>query len=140
MCKSCVSVVKCRKMEQRYWWYGINVNCKRKRKNIISYVVFSKTWHVIRCFPDLNQTVDKEDINLRLSSSSRSIEWQKSKLHQLYHYVDRIYTSLYKDFRINIKSINDPNIYTLGYKMRDTCDKIHRIILNSWGNYLLPCV
>ena len=38
-----------------------------KGGNIISYVDFSKKFHVIKCFPDLKQTFGKEDINFTLS-------------------------------------------------------------------------
>ena len=55
----------------------------------------------------------------------------KKYLNGLDQFVDQIDTSLYEDFRINLKSINDPNIYNLGCKMRDTCNKIHRKKLNS---------
>ena len=50
----------------------------------------------------------------------------KKNLHKLYQYVDQIDTSLYKDFRRNIISSNDPNIYKLGCEMRDTCDETQR--------------
>ena len=40
---------------------------REKGKNIISYVDFSKKFHVIKCFPDLKQTFGKEDINFTLS-------------------------------------------------------------------------
>ena len=59
ICQSCLSVVKCRKIEQREWWYGINVSCKKKGGNIISYVDFSKFFHMIKCFTDLKQTFVK---------------------------------------------------------------------------------
>ena len=52
-------------------------------------------------------------------------------MNKLYHYVDRIDTSLYKDFRINKKSFKDPNIYKLGCEMRDTCEKYAENNLNS---------
>ena len=47
---------------------------REKGGNIISYVYFSEFCHVIRCFPDLNQTFGKVDITFTLSSSSRAIE------------------------------------------------------------------
>ena len=94
ICQNCVSVFKCRKMKQREWWYGINVNFKRKRGNIISYVDCSKDFHVIRYFPYLNQEFGKEDINVPLSSSSRSIEWRKIHMSQSEQYVDQIDTSM----------------------------------------------
>ena len=112
-------------MEQREWLYGINGNCKRKSKNIIIYVDYSKICHVIRSFHDLNQKFGKEDINFPLSSSSRAIEWRKKNLNGLDKFVDRIDTCLCEDFRINIKSINDPNIYILVCEMRYTCNEIH---------------
>ena len=46
--------------------------------NIISYVDFSKIYHMIKCFPDLKQALGKEDITFPLSSSSREIERRKS--------------------------------------------------------------
>ena len=49
-----------------------------------------------------------------------------NNLNGLYQFVDRINTSLYKDFIINKKVINDPNIYNLECEMRDTCIEIHR--------------
>ena len=33
-CKSCVSVVKSSKLEQREWWNGINVYCKIRKKTL----------------------------------------------------------------------------------------------------------
>ena len=50
----------------------------------------------------------------------------KKHLNGLYQFVYRINTNPYKDYRINIKSINDPNIFNLGCEMRDTCNEIHR--------------
>ena len=47
-------------------------------------------------------------------------------MNGLDQFVDRINTSMYEDYRTNIKSINDPNIYNLGCEMRDTCHEIHR--------------
>ena len=41
----------------------------------------------------------------------------ENHLNVLYQFVDPIDTSLYEDFRINIKSINNPNIYKLGCEM-----------------------
>ena len=46
----------------------------KKGVNILTYVDFSKTCHVIKCCPDLKQAFGKEDITFPLSSSSRSIE------------------------------------------------------------------
>ena len=40
---------------------------REKSKNIINYVEYSKTCHVIRSFPDLNQTFGEEDITFPLS-------------------------------------------------------------------------
>ena len=107
------------------------VIAREERENIISYVDYSKIFHVVRSFPDLNQKIGKEDITFTVYSSSIAIEWQKKYLNGLDQFVDQIDTSLYEDFRINLKSINDPNIYNLGCKMRDTCNKIHRKKLNS---------
>ena len=50
----------------------------------------------------------------------------ENNLSQLEHYVYRIDTSLYKDFKINKNCFKDPHIYKLGCEMRDTCDEIHR--------------
>ena len=49
----------------------------------------------------------------------------KNHMNGLYQFVDRIDTIMYTDYRINIKSINDPNIFNLGCEMRDTCNEIH---------------
>ena len=92
--------------------------------NIISHADYSKICHVIRSFSDLNQKFGKEDINFPPYSSSRSIEQQKKHLNGIYQFVDWIGTRLNKDFRINIKSINDSNIYKLICEMRVTCDEI----------------
>ena len=70
------------------------VIAREERKNVISYVDYSKICHVIRSFPDLNQTFGKEDITFPLSSISRAIEWRKNYLNGLYHFLDRINTSL----------------------------------------------
>ena len=51
-------------------------------------------FHVIRCFPDLNQKFGKENITFSLSSIPRSIEWINNHLNQLYQYVDIIDTRL----------------------------------------------
>ena len=88
---------------------------REKAKIIISYVDYSKFYHVIRSFSDLNETFGKEVINFPLPSSSIAIEWLKSHLNRLDQFVDRIDTSMYEDFRINIKSINYPNISKLGF-------------------------
>ena len=93
---------------------------------------------MIRCFTDLNQTFGKEDITSPLLSSSRAIEWQKNHPNALYQYVDQIDTSLYEDFRINIKSINDPTIYKLGYEMIETCDEIHMKKFKQLTKILVP--
>ena len=69
-------------------------------KNIISYVDFSKTCHAITCFSILNKTFGK-NISFTLSPSSRTIEWQKKHLNQLYQSVFIIDTILFKDFSIN---------------------------------------
>ena len=42
---------------------------KEKRKNITSYVDYSKICHIIRSFPDLNQKFGKDDIKFPLFSS-----------------------------------------------------------------------
>ena len=39
---------------------------REERENIIGYIYYSKNYHVIRNFPDLNQTFGKEDISLFL--------------------------------------------------------------------------
>ena len=80
---------------------------------------------MIKCFPDLNQTFGKEDINFPVSPSSRSIEWRKNDMSELGQYVYQIDTSMYKDFTINKKYFKDPFIYTLGIEMRDTCYEIY---------------
>ena len=49
----------------------------------------------------------------------------KNHLNELAQFLDQKDTILYKDFIINIKSINDPNIYKLGYEMRDTCNDMN---------------
>ena len=56
---------------------------REKGKNIISYVDFSKTCHVIKFFPCLKQKIGKEDITSTISSSSRDIEWRETQLSQL---------------------------------------------------------
>ena len=52
--------------------------------------------------------------------------------------MDRSNTSLYKDYRINIKSINDPNIINLGCEMRDTWNKIHRKLFKHLRKLFIP--
>ena len=91
-----------------------------------SYVVYSKIFHKIRNFTDLNQTISKEDITFPIFSSARAIEWRKNYLNELDQFVDPIDTSLYKYFTINIKSINDPNIYNLGCEIRNICNEMYR--------------
>ena len=50
----------------------------------------------------------------------------KNHLNKLDQHVDKIDTSLNKDFRINIKCFKDTNIYKLGFEIRDTRDEIQR--------------
>ena len=69
---------------------------REKKKNIISYVDYSKFCRVIRSFPGFIQTFGKEDINFPLYSSSRAIECHKNCLNGLYQFLDRIDTSLYE--------------------------------------------
>ena len=111
---------------------------REKVENIISYVYFSKIYHVISCFPGLNQTFGEEYITFPISSSSRAIEWRKNNLNKLDQYVDRIDTSLYKYFRINRKCFKDPNIYKLRCEIRYTCDEIHRKQFKQLRKIFIP--
>ena len=54
---------------------GTNVYCKIGGIHILSYVDFSKLFHLIKYFTELNQNVGQKDITFPLSSSSRAIEW-----------------------------------------------------------------
>ena len=45
---------------------------------------------------------------------------------------------MYKDFSININSINDPNIYNLGCEIRDTCNEIKRKQFKQLSKLLIP--
>ena len=62
----------------------------------------------------------------------------KNHLNELAQFLDQKDTILYKDFIINIKSINDPNIYKLGYEMRDTCNDMNRKQSKQLRELLLP--
>ena len=76
-CKSCGSVFNSRKVEQKEWWNGINVNWKIRKEKYYKLCWFSRIFHVIKCFPDLKKAFGKEDTTFPLSSSSRAIERRK---------------------------------------------------------------
>ena len=94
--------------------------------NILICVYFWKMCHVIRCFPKLNQKFGKEDFNLPIFSSSRSIECKNKHLIELESYVDQINTSLYHDFTINKIYFKDHFIFKFVNYTRDTCNELFR--------------
>ena len=81
--QSCVSVIKSRKMEQRQPKYGKMYITREERKHILSYVYFSKLYHVLKYLPELNKNFGQEDITYPLYSSSRSIYWRNKHLIEL---------------------------------------------------------
>ena len=82
------------KMEPMY-------NAREEIMNILDYINFSKLFHAIKYFPELNNFWGNEDITFPLSPSPRAIEWQKQYLHEFDSCVDKIDTIAYHDFTID---------------------------------------
>ena len=89
--------------------------------NILSYVDFEKLYHVINYFPELNEEIEKKDIIVPLSSSSRAIKWGKKFLHEFESSVDQIDTRTYHDLTIGKNYFKKYSIYNTGNKMIMTC-------------------
>ena len=62
----------------------------------------------------------------------------ENNLSQSEHHVDRIDTSLYKDFTINRNLFKGPYIYTLGNEIRYVCYAIHRNQYKQLRTLLIP--
>ena len=46
-CQICVPVFNGCKVEKSEWWNGINVYCKKRKENIISYAVFLQEYAML---------------------------------------------------------------------------------------------